>query len=243
MVVADVLDVEIPGAVAPYDSLTEAGRTRLRSEIAACAAGTETEVAQRVDALVYGLQTAAGDAVLFLGMLRAAIDAGHFRSELSGRLLPLIAKAKPKAPKTPKGGVQVKGVPFAFKPGKKTAEQALVEWQRKGTVYPADMLDWNTGAINWHCQTVYGFKRGSREWLLYAGLIQGAQTYDALRGLVYGNVKLSEWKAFDRTLKAFLTKPLPPGAGSAGWQAEQGLLWIVRDPSQALAASLPWRSA
>jgi hypothetical protein len=153
--------------------------------------------------------------------------------------------AKPKSLKRKrKRGV----LPFARLPKAPCSREDFLEaWKEKSEKlrpYLPSMLDWGTGEVNWDCEEVYGFVRGTVEWMLYCALSLAPRTYDEVLALQYGDGTLKDQrKSVDYQLKRFITNPtyFPPGAGAYREDPETGKMWIERDPATALTETLPWR--
>jgi hypothetical protein len=191
------------------------------------------------------------DYPLVLAAVRAAVYRQHLPHRQAASLMNLLAvRIKGRRRSLPKNSSlsNTRGrLPFSTLPKpKETEAEFIARWERSNgrrKRYPAGMIDWETGEINWDDEgPIYGFDCGSKQHLIYRALLEGPVTYEDLRALAaYG--KRIHGSTLNSTLKRIMVEPgaLPPGAGVYHEDAEAGKMWIARDPVKAVVDSLPWR--
>ena len=255
-------------ALVGYSSLDTERRKKADDILASYCANEEVRQAIQVSLEEFG-----DDAVMLLtvigsnvkrqlvkeGMWAAIVEVMKKTEQSGGAASPEPEKKKtekvpriraPRQPRQPKVEAPPEQIPdrgklpFAKAPkGSETAEEFITRWISAGHRYPADMLDWNTGEINWDSLKIYDHKKGSTAWYVYLALVNGKMTYDelcAMKTLEGGDLDRSE---VESELPYFMAEPsyLPPGAGVYHEDKDTGQMWIARTPSEALHQSLPFK--
>lgn len=222
----DVLRLDIPQTVTPYEGLTKTDRARFDAALDThCICGDGAAALAAKEALRIGLSSCRGDGVTFLAMLRVVVDREQFAPELGNDVLPIVRSGSTKA-------AQVIGTPpgFPFRLNVPTKLPAPPTGP-----YAHDMIDWTTGALNVAAATLYGYTIGSVEWSIYVLLTScqppHALGYAELAARLGDKVSKARLK---KALQSFLFVPLAPGAGAMRLDTETGKMWIERDAAASL---------
>lgn len=195
-------------------------------------------------ALIESFNEFGSEVAALISQVGSAEKLGHMKEGIWGPLMALMMK-DPKALAKRRKTTRVAPVkatrgklPFTKLPEPHETRAAFsARWLKEGKKYPADMLHWESGEINWLSAEVYNHKRGSVEWYVYLALVSGQMTYQELLDRLRdddGNPFTQ--KDIDWALKCFMVEPswLPPGAGTYKEDPERGRMWIERDLMKAL---------
>jgi N6-adenosine-specific RNA methylase IME4 len=244
------MDVKPPKQLKEYKTLPEDVKASVDTLITSYAVTDDA-----ADALKLSLQEFGRDGIMVFTAVGSLTKRGLLKSGLFTTLMKYLGmdesavkKAKAVAKKA-KTKLDMRGkLPFVNLPQpKKTPKQFLDEWEEKNLKrrqYSSDMLDWETGEINWDAKKVYGHPKGKPVWYVYQALILSRPNYERLLTLTDDDDKVLSKRAVNTALKGFMVEAsfLPPGAGVFREDTETGEMWVERDDAKALEMSLPYTS-
>lgn len=193
------------------------------------------------DLLVVLEEAGEDDGLLVLDSLAHLTSQGRIVPGLWSKLRGLLQAQIPQG----KGMSHFQEAAFPFKLPERievSREALLAQWESEGLSYSEEMLDWESGEIQWDAPTVYGFKKLTLPRKVYEVLLSGGGCYDDFLQIQVRGKSIAK-ATLTRILRSFLSDPamLLPGAGELLHDPQSGRLWMVRDPAKALEESLPWR--
>lgn len=244
----EIYSGQLPSII-PYIGLSKAKKQKVDQIIEEHSVSSEG-----CEAISAALQEFGADTPMVLTSIGLSTKKGLLKPGLWDALLPVI-KGKgsgtsivPPMARDPRKKRRTKNsrgkLPFRTIPtSNESSEEFLAKWERKNLrrkQYPADMLDWATGEINWESESVYGFTldRPVPRWV-YQMLVTGRRRYED-----FTTAHGFKQDGVDRALKRFIGRHpsyFPPGAGTYYEDEETGEMWIERKPEEALALSLRYK--